>query len=119
MSYVPIIVPTHSPSPETRELADRLLAVIRDYEQQHPTVTGTEIREATRMAAQRAGGTRLAIGSLAAAAIGAGLLALFGALLLLRAGASGGVGLGEIPVLLIVAVLTAVALGIFAAKRGP
>ena len=119
MLYVPIIVPPHSPSPQTRELADRLLAVIRDYEQQHPTVTRPEVREATRMAAQRAGGAGPATGSLAAAAVGAGLLALLGTLLLLRSGASGGVGLEEIPVLLIVAVLAVVGLGIFAAKRGP
>lgn len=58
MTYVPIVPqPPTPPSPRARELADRLLKVVLEYEETHPSVTKDEVRQATQLALQAARAT--------------------------------------------------------------
>ena len=84
MLYVPVIPPHATPpSPRTRELSDLLGRVIEEYEKHHPAVTGSEVREAVRLAAMRSsrtgsGSVRILAGVSAAAAV-AGIFAFVAA----------------------------------------
>ncbi len=115
MSYVPIVVPPPSPSPRTRELADLLAQVIREYEAQHPSVTSTEVREAARLASASAatGLSRQVV----AVTLGLGVAALAGAIAFAR---SSGLELSGIAwPLVLVAVLLVVGILVALARRSP
>lgn len=115
MSFVPIMAGSRPPSPRTRELADRLLGVIRDYEAQHPTVTGGEIREATRLAVAHAKGTA-GPAQAVTVTLGLGVLALLGGIFFLRSSGGDG-GLADAPLVWIVFGLAVLGLLVFLAKR--
>jgi hypothetical protein len=55
MTYVP--TPTHIPqaSPQSQELAHRIEHVIREYRQNHPGLSDSEVALAVRMASSRTG----------------------------------------------------------------
>jgi hypothetical protein len=80
VSFVPVVVPPPTPSPQAEELGQRLAQVIHDYRQQHPEMSGLELRQALRIALLRAGGgneTPAVFVALAVALAGvAGLLVL-------------------------------------------
>jgi hypothetical protein len=120
MSYVPIVVPPpQPPSPRTRELADLLARVIVDFEQRHPSVTGQEVREASRLAVQASHGSD-APARLVALALG-GLLALaVGGFVFLRQ-STGGAASGSVPVpVLVIGISIAIlALLAIALRRSP
>lgn len=51
MTFVPVIPVTETPpSPNTQELAGRLAATIREFQQSHPGTTVAEIKHALRLA---------------------------------------------------------------------
>jgi hypothetical protein len=60
-----VVTPDQQVSPQTRELADLLGRVVQEYEKAHPTVTGTEVSQALRLArrasTKAAGGEAMAI----------------------------------------------------------
>ena len=88
MFFVPVVPHHPPPSPRTRELADLLGRVIQEYEQHHPAVTGSEVRAAARLAAQRSskrGGVDERV-----AAVVAALVALLGVFVYVAAGSRGG-----------------------------
>ncbi len=93
MLYVPIIVPTSTPpSPRSRELADLLARVIHEYETHHPSVTGAEVRDAVRLAAQSSSKGSAAAGPVLALAMGLVLFMVAGVFFFLRASDGGGGG---------------------------
>ena len=65
---IPAHVPPQVPSPRAQELGQRLALVIAEYQQNHPEVSGEEIRVATQIAAGHVSAPpRPAVGALAAA----------------------------------------------------
>jgi hypothetical protein len=89
--------------------------VIRDYEEQHPTVTGGEIREATRLAVAHAKGAG-APAQAVTLALGLGVMAVLGGVFFLRS-SGGDVGLEEAPLVWIVFGLAVLGLLVFLARR--
>ena len=115
MSYVPIIVPPQQPpSPRTRELADELARVLRDFEGRHPSVTRHEVVEASRLALQ-ASGTRSVMAPVLTAVLGLGVAALVALLVFVRSGGELS-GAGS-PVGAVVVGLAVVAAVIFIRRR--
>lgn len=120
MTYVPIVVPPpQPPSPRTRELADLLTRVIVDFEERHPSVTGQEVREATRLAVQASHGSEVA-GRLVALALG-GLLALGAGAFLFLSEAAGGSASDGVPIPVMAVGITVAILAILAValRRSP
>jgi len=107
---IPAHVPSQVPSPRAQELGQRLALVIAEYQQNHPEVSGEEIRVATQIAAGRVSAPRRpAAGPLAAAV--AAVVALGGFLFFQRGSPAGaqvpwiGVAVGAIAVVVLLAVL--------------
>jgi hypothetical protein len=115
--YVPIVPMTSSPpSPRTRELADLLSRVIREYESHHPSVTGAEVRGALRLAAQSSSKGMQAASAKVALILGLALFVAAGVTFLIQARGRGLEGAGDIP--LIAAVLVGIVLvAVLAALR--
>ena len=105
MLFVPMVPSRHEPSsPRPRGLAGLLGRVIEEFEKQHPSVTGSEVRAALDMAARNLG-TAMLENAKAFAVIAAIVLAFVAAGIGLRL--SGGGGTPEsIPI-------AAVAVGLF------
>ena len=116
MLYVPVVPPPQTPSPRTRELAERLAQTIRDFEERHPSTSAAEIREAARLATRASGGTYLVpVATILGALTALGL----GAFLFLAQGDGGGIP-ADWPVVAIgAAVLTLGALVAILARRAP
>jgi hypothetical protein len=75
---IPTHVPERTPSLRAQELGQRLALVIAEYQQNHPEVSGEEIRVATEIAAgQVSAPRRPAAGALAAAVAAAAALGAF------------------------------------------
>jgi hypothetical protein len=112
MSFVPIVPPTTvpPPSPRTRELAGILAKVLDEYTKAHPATTRAEIRGAIRMAQMSAGMDRTKVAAGVAVALGLGVTMLALGLLYFRN--AGGVEMGTISPMIIMAVI--VLLGIVA-----
>jgi hypothetical protein len=89
--------------------------VIRDYEEQHPTVTGGEIREATRMAVGRAKGVGVQAQGLTLA-LGLGVMAVLGGIFFLRS-SGGDLGVTDVSLVWVVFGLAVLGLLVFLAKR--
>ena len=73
MAFVPF-VPSSPPSGQAYELGTRLKETIDGFRQEHPSITGTEIRQAMDMASKGTGAGPPAV----ALVIGGVLLLLFG-----------------------------------------
>lgn len=90
MIFVPVIPPHHEPpAPRTRELAGLLGRVIEEFEKQHPSVTGSEVRAALDLAARNSG-TAMSENAKAIAVIAAIVLAFVAAGLGLSLSGGGG-----------------------------
>ncbi|GMV07973.1 MAG: hypothetical protein AMXMBFR53_42480 [Gemmatimonadota bacterium] len=107
MIFVPVVphTPVPPPSPRVRELSDLLGRVIEEYEKHHPSVTGSEVRQALQLASGRSKATQAIAARLAVAGVGVAL-ALGGVVAFLAAGGGGDVDPAAIP-------MVAVAVGIF------
>lgn len=92
MLFVPIVPsgPQAPPSPRVRELSELLGRVIDEYGKHHPSLTGTEVRQAVRLAsrgASRSGDrapVRVLLAGIVAALVAAGV-----AVFVLREGSGG------------------------------
>jgi len=107
---IPAHVPAQTPSPRAQELGQRLALVIAEYQQNHPEVSGEEIRVATQIATGHVSAPpRPAVGALAAAV--AAVVALGGFLYFERGSSAGAhlpwiaIGIGAIAVTGVIAVL--------------
>ena len=54
LAFIPVVPPT--PSPRAEALGQRLAEAIEQFRQQNPDLSGLDIRQATQIAASRAGG---------------------------------------------------------------
>jgi hypothetical protein len=117
LGLVPFVPPGGAPpSPRSRELGQILVDAIREYEREHPAVTGPEVRTALRLASERhAGGVR---GPLAAVLVGLLTLGVLGTALYAREGGAALEGSTWI-VLTTVVGLAVAALVLIVARRSP
>lgn len=122
MFYVPIVPTTFSPpSPRTRELADLLARVIREYESDHPSVTGAEVRGALRLAAQSGSKGAQAAGAKVAVILGLALFLAAGLGFLIQVRGRGLEGAGDVPMIaaVLMGIVLIAVLVALKASRGP
>lgn len=122
MFYVPIVPTTSTPpSPRTRELADLLSRVIREYESHHPSVTGAEVRSAIRLAAQSSSKGTQAASAKVALLLGLSLFVAAGVAFLIQARGRGLEGAGDVPLIaaVLVGIVLIAILVALKASRGP
>lgn len=118
MTYVPIIVPTQTTSPQTRELADQLARVMVDFEETHPTMTSGEIRQAARMALGATKGSSAVGAPLVAALVGLLVMGV-GVAFYFAQGTAPGSGGAPFPMIGAVLIVLLVGAVVFALRRSP
>jgi hypothetical protein len=114
MTFVPITpAVTAQPSPNARELAEKLVATVREFEQSHPGTSSTEVQQAMQLASSRFySSSAPALIAIALGLLVAGGLAAF---YFANRGAEG-FGSPAMPMVLIAVVVLGL-LGVFAAKK--
>jgi hypothetical protein len=117
MTYVPIVTPPAStpPSPRTRELADLLAKVLEEYTKAHPATTRAEIRAAVSLAARRAGPGGSKPAAALGLSLGLGIAAFVLGLVFLERG--GGVEIGPVLPMIVLALIIFLALTLIAIRR--
>jgi hypothetical protein len=102
-------------------LAELLSRVIREYESHHPAVTGAEVRDAIRLAAQSSRKGAQGAGLRVALAAGLALFVAAGVLFLIQARGRGLEGAADIPLVaaVLVGVVLIAVLAAVKASRGP
>jgi hypothetical protein len=112
--YVPVIPHREDPpSPRTRELADLLGRVIQDYEKDHPSVTGREVRAALEIAVR---GARSGVMGSREVALGVAVAAAVAGVFVWLAGQGGSPAASPIAVAVVMALVAAVAVALLARR---
>lgn len=118
MTYVPIVpVTPAAPSPRARELADRLVDVLLEYEGLHPSLTNEEVRQAMQITVQK---TRPRASMTApAVAFGLGILLLGGVAAFYFGGGASTARVALLPIVAATIAVAAVGALVAVLRRGP